>query len=203
VVGCVAAIGRKRPFTPGFFADNMPQLSTGDKAPAIVLPAIDGSTFDMSNLRGKKVILTFFRFSTCPLCNMRIRKIKQRWDEFSSDTVMVGVFDADVDDLRKRMKKHDAPFTIVADESYAAFESNGVSKSFGKFMWGAAKSPLTLLLATMRGYVPLTMSIAKLSTIPVDILIDESGHVVDAHYCKDTADHMSLDKMIAFSNGTL
>ena len=55
----------------------------------------------------------------------------------------------------------------------------------------------------MRGYVPLTMSIAKLSTIPVDILIDESGHVVDAHYCKDTADHMSLDKMIAFSNGTL
>ena len=123
----------------------MPQLSTGDKAPAIVLPAIDGSTFDMSNLRGKKVILTFFRFSTCPLCNMRIRKIKQRWDEFSSDTVMVGVFDADVDDLRKRMRKHDVPFTIVADESYAAFESNGVSKSFGKFMWGAAKYPLCLL----------------------------------------------------------
>jgi hypothetical protein len=27
--------------------------------------------------------------------------------------------------------------------------------------------------------------------------------VVDAHYCKDTADHMPLDKMIAFSNGTL
>ena len=40
----------------------MPQLSTGDNAPALILPAIDGSTFDMSNLKGKKVILTFFRF---------------------------------------------------------------------------------------------------------------------------------------------
>jgi peroxiredoxin len=181
----------------------MPQLSTGDNAPALILPAIDGSTFDMSNLKGKKVILTFFRFSTCPLCNMRIRKIKQRWSEFSSDAVMVGVFDAGIDELSKRMKKHDVPFTIVADESYAAFEANGVSKSFGKFMWGAAKSPFTLLQATLRGYVPLTMSIAKLSTIPVDVLIDEHGRVVEAHYCKDTADHMPLDKMIAFSNGTL
>ena len=38
---------------------------------------------------------------------------------------MVGVFDATIADLTKRMKKHDVLFTIVADESYAAFESNG------------------------------------------------------------------------------
>ena len=101
------------------------------------------------------------------------------------------------------MKKHDVPFTLVADESYDQFEANGVKKSFGKFMWGAAKSPLTLLQATLRGYVPLTMSISKLSTIPVDILIDEDGKVVEAHYCKDTADHLPLEKMIAFSHGQL
>ena len=116
---------------------------------------------------------------------------------------MVGVFDAGIEDLRKRMKKHDAPFTIVADESYASFEANGVTKSLGKFILGAAKSPITLLQATLRGYIPLTMSIAKLSTIPADILIDENGRVVDAHYCKDTSDHMSLEKMIAFSHGKI
>ena len=70
-------------------------INIGDKAPAIVLPAIDGSVFDLSKVKGKRVILTFFRFSSCPLCNMRIRKIKQRWGEFSEDTVMVGVFDAE------------------------------------------------------------------------------------------------------------
>jgi peroxiredoxin len=179
----------------------MAQLMVGDAAPEITLPAIDGSTFDMSNMRGKKVILTFFRFSSCPLCNMRIRRITQRWDEFSNDTVMVGVFDAGVGELQKRMKKHEVPFTLVADEHYDHFEKNGVKKSFGKFMWGAAKSPFTLLQATLRGYVPLTLSISKLSTIPADILIDEHGKVVEAHYCKDTADHMPIDRMIAFSKG--
>ena len=179
----------------------MPQIVTGDTAPEFTLPAIDGSTFNMADMKGKRVILTFFRFSTCPLCNMRIRRIVQRWNEFSKDAVMVAVFDAKVGDLQKRMKKHDAPFVVVADETYEQFNKNGVKKSFFKFMWGAMRSPLTLLQATLRGYVPLTLSISKLSTIPVDILIDEDGKVVEAHYCKDTADHLSLDRMIAFSNG--
>ena len=179
----------------------MPQIVTGDTAPQFTLPAIDGSTFNMADMKGKRVILTFFRFSTCPLCNMRIRRIVQRWNEFSKDAVMVAVFDAKVGDLQKRMKRHDAPFVVVADETYEQFNKNGVKKSFFKFMWGAMRSPLTLLQATLRGYVPLTLSISKLSTIPVDILIDEDGKVVEAHYCKDTADHLSLDRMIAFSNG--
>ena len=181
--------------------DNMTQIVTGDTAPQFSLPAIDGSTFNMADMIGKRVILTFFRFSTCPLCNMRIRRIVQRWNEFSKDAVMVAVFDAKVGELQKRMKKHDAPFVVVADETYEQFNRNGVKKSFFKFMWGALRSPLTLLQATLRGYVPLTMSISKLSTIPVDILIDEEGKVVEAHYCKDTADHLTLDRMIAFSNG--
>tara|TARA_S200000501_G_scaffold141961_1_gene134048 strand:- start:1062 stop:1604 length:543 start_codon:yes stop_codon:yes gene_type:complete len=179
----------------------MTQIVTGDTAPQFTLPAIDGSTFNMADMKGKRVILTFFRFSTCPLCNMRIRRIVQRWNEFSKDAVMVAVFDAKVGELQKRMKKHDAPFVVVADETYEQFNKNGVKKSFFKFMWGALRSPLTLLQATLRGYVPLTLSISKLSTIPVDILIDEEGKVVEAHYCKDTADHLSLDRMIAFSNG--
>ena len=179
----------------------MAQLSSGDEAPQFTLPAIDGSTFNMADMKGKRVILTFFRFSTCPLCNMRIRRIVQRWNEFSKDAVMVAVFDAKVGELQKRMKKHDAPFVVVADETYEQFNKNGVKKSFFKFMWGALRSPLTLLQATLRGYVPLTLSISKLSTIPVDILIDEEGKVVEAHYCKDTADHLPLERMIAFSNG--
>ncbi|MAS49440.1 MAG: peroxiredoxin, partial [Euryarchaeota archaeon] len=42
----------------------MPQLSVGDDAPQFTLPAIDGTTFDMSAMKGKRVILTFFRFSS-------------------------------------------------------------------------------------------------------------------------------------------
>ena len=90
----------------------MTRLKKGDPAPDISLPAIDGSTFEMSSMKGRRVILTFFRFSSCPFCNIRINRIMKRWDEFPDDAVMVGVFDAEVSDLAKRMAKHEPKFTI-------------------------------------------------------------------------------------------
>ena len=179
----------------------MPRLKTGDQAPLMVLPSIDGTTFDMSLMKGKRVIFTFFRFSSCPFCNIRIDRLMKRWEEFPEGTVMVGVFDAKIEELTKRMGKRDIPFTIVADETYEHFENSGVTKSFGKFMWGAMRSPLTFIQATVKGYVPMTFSISKMSTIPVDLLIGEDGKIVEAHYCKDTVDHIPIDRMISFAKG--
>ena len=77
------------------------RIEAGDKAPDLVLPSIDGNGVrDVCDER-KRVIFTFFRFSTCPFCNIRIDDIMKRWGEFHEDTVMVGVFDAKIDELTK------------------------------------------------------------------------------------------------------
>ena len=80
----------------------MNRQTSGDHAPQFSLPAIDGSTFNMADLKGKRVILTF-QILIVSLCNMRIRRIIQRWDEFSDDAVMVAVFDAKIGELQKRI----------------------------------------------------------------------------------------------------
>lgn len=180
----------------------MPRIEVGNPAPVINLPSIDGSTFDLQAMKGKRVILTFFRFDSCPFCNIRIHQLSKRWKDFPSDTVMVGIFDANIDVLTRRInKKHDVPFTIVADESYDTYTQNGVYKSLFRVLLAPLRRPLTMLHAMARGYVPLTLSMKKMSTIPVDILIDENGQVVKAHYCKDTVDHIPIDEMIAFAKG--
>ena len=179
----------------------MPQLQIGDEAPSIVLPSIDGTDFDLSSLKGKRVIMTFFRFDSCPFCNLRIHRLVKRWNDFPEDTVMVGIFDAKVSALKKRMKKHEVPFTLVADETYEHFLNNGVKKSIFRVMLAPLRAPLTFLETLFRGYVPMTMSLSKLSTLPVDILIDENGKIAKAHYCKDTVDHLPIDEMIEFAKG--
>ena len=188
-------------YTPCYAPMSM-RIEAGDKAPDLVLPSIDGTEFEMSAMKGKRVIFTFFRFSTCPFCNIRIDNILKRWGEFHEDTVMVGVFDAKIDELTRRMGKRGIPFTVVADETYQTYLDNGVEKSFARFMLGAMKSPLTMVKATLKGYIPMTLSLSKMSTLPVDMLIDEDGTVVEAHYCKDTVDHLPIDRLIAFSKGS-
>ena len=69
-------------------------------------------------------------------------------------------------------------------------------------MWGAMRSPITMIMDTLKGYIPMTLSISKMSTLPADILIDEEGKVVDAHYCKDTVDHLPIDRLISFASGS-
>lgn len=41
--------------TPG-----QPELKAGDRAPEFTLPATDGRTYSLSNLRGKAVVLAWF-----------------------------------------------------------------------------------------------------------------------------------------------
>ena len=72
---------------------------------------------------------------------MRIDRIVKRWDEFADDTVMVGVFDADIGDLRKRMGERGIPFTILADGDYELFTRHGVEKSFLRFVWEPSDPP--------------------------------------------------------------
>ena len=45
------------------------KLKIGDKIDEMSLPSIDGTTFDLATLKGKKALISFYRFSSCPfLC---------------------------------------------------------------------------------------------------------------------------------------
>ncbi|MBT4802473.1 MAG: redoxin domain-containing protein [Euryarchaeota archaeon] len=64
----------------------MPKIVSGDPIPNIILSSIDGKEYDISSANGKRIILTFYRFETCPFCNIK------RWSEFNEETVMIGIF---------------------------------------------------------------------------------------------------------------
>tara|TARA_B100001939_G_scaffold76587_1_gene64586 strand:+ start:4593 stop:4742 length:150 start_codon:yes stop_codon:yes gene_type:complete len=42
------------------------KLQKGDKITEINLPSIDGKNFSFNKIKGKKTLLTFYRFATCP-----------------------------------------------------------------------------------------------------------------------------------------
>ena len=114
---------------------------------------------------------------------------------------MVGVFDAELSDLAKKMTKHNLKFTVVADESYQHFLAHGVEKSILRVLLAPIRAPITTFSAILKGYIPTTLSLSKMSTLPVDVLIDEEGTVIEAHYCRDTVDHLPIDRLISFAKG--
>ena len=62
------------------------------QAPNFQLPSIDGSLVNLHQFRGKKVYLTFNRWSSCPFCGLTTNRIVQRSKILQSkgiETIMV------------------------------------------------------------------------------------------------------------------
>ena len=97
------------------------RLSKGDVINNLNLPAITGKNFDIKEISGKKTLLTFYRFATCPFCNLRIYEMQKRFTELENKLNVVAIFDSPIDFLIKSMKKHDTSFTILADENFEYF----------------------------------------------------------------------------------
>lgn len=170
----------------------------GDKLSHIQLPAIDGSTFDSMSMSGKPFMLSFFRFASCPFCNLRVHQLVQRYAEFGDDFNMVAIFDSPLENLVHHTDKHKAPFPILADESNKYYREYGIEHSVTGMLKGMIFRMPTLLKSMFMGNVPLTFK-GSLITMPADFLIDREGIIQTAYYGKDEGDHLPFEQVKAFS----
>ncbi len=102
------------------------RLTKGDSVANIVLPAIDGTEFNLENLKGKRYMLSFFRFASCPFCNLRVHELVSRYKEFGEYFTIVAIFDSPLANLQKHASGHQAPFPILANESNQYYQTYGI-----------------------------------------------------------------------------
>ena len=55
------------------------KINKGDTLEEISLPKPDGSIFNLSETKGKKVLLTFYRIAGCSFCNLRLNELNKRF----------------------------------------------------------------------------------------------------------------------------
>jgi peroxiredoxin len=172
--------------------------ATGEKATHIKLPAIDGSIFDTGSLVNKPFMLSFFRFATCPFCNLRVHELVQRFAEFGDDFTVVAVFDSPLDNLVRHAEGHKAPFPILADESNQYYREYSIERSISGVLKGMLFRMPTLMKSMSMGYVPTTIK-GNITTMPADFLIDRNGVIQMAHYGNDEGNHVPFEQAKAFS----
>ena len=56
----------------------------GDMIVDVELPALSGKTVNTADLRGKRYMLSFFRFAGCPFCNLRVHALTKVYDDLKA-----------------------------------------------------------------------------------------------------------------------
>jgi peroxiredoxin len=124
-----------------------PALAVGEKAPDFELPDQDGRRVELSDFtKAGRVVLVFFRTSSCPNCRGQFREWMTRQADFKYSRVSVVAVGRVTPEEAKSME---LPFTVLCDTDLAVARKYGLIHEKGYLFQDIAR-PATLILGTDR-----------------------------------------------------
>lgn len=175
-------------------------IEVGAPAPDFEVPVLGGGVASLAALKGRKVWLAFFRYASCPLCNLRVHRMIERYPALAAQGLaIVAVFQSPLDRMAQFVGRQAPPFPLVSDPSESLYRLYGVGTSLAGLV--APRVIAGLVRAGREGFHAGRPD-GTLSRIPADFLIDEDGRVADAFHGRDIGDHIPFDRVERFV-GTL
>ena len=180
------------------------KLRDGNTAIDFEVEDIDGNQVILSSYFGRPILLSFYRYASCPLCNIRLNELIHRFPRYK-DAGLDGIafFQSPLESIQKYVtSKHEIPFPIIADPSHEIYQKYGVTSS----RWGYIKGLFRFhrfIKAFRNGYWIGKMENMH-TLIPADFLIHNSKEV-KAYYGKHMGDHIpfrEIDEFLDLTSGS-
>ncbi len=119
-------------------------VTEGDPAPDFRLPADDGRTYSLKDLRGQKVVLYFYPKDDTPGCTKEACSFRDNLARVTSKgAIVLGVSKDDLDSHAKFRKKYSLTFPLLSDTEGKVLEAYGVWKEkslYGKTFMGVERT---------------------------------------------------------------
>ena len=171
------------------------RLKKGSSALEFSITDIFGKKISLTDYSDQKLMLSFYRYASCPLCNLRVDQLIQEYDKLSSNGLsMIAFFQSPKESILKYVGKQDAPFPIIADLDRKIYKLYGVEHSWIGYIRGGLSR--TMFRALKSGFRFGKME-GKRDLLPADFLIKDFK-VHTAFYGKKISDHIPLEEIEAF-----
>jgi thioredoxin-dependent peroxiredoxin len=174
------------------------RLKPGDKAVPFSVETIEGKTISLEMFAGKPLLLMFYRYASCPMCNLRLRDFAQHYRRLHERGLeVVALFHSPARNIRRNAGKQQAPFPLVADPQFKVYRDYGVETSWPRFF-------LSMLLPSF--YIDWIRSMRygfwggvdwQMGKMPADFLIGPDGRILKTHYGREIGDHLAVKEVEA------
>ena len=149
-------------------------LQVGDVAPAFSLPDQNGSTVELSQFHGQRVVIYFYPKDDTPGCTKEACNFRDQWALFEQHNIAVlGISKDGASSHSKFIDKYSLPFTLLTDgepcpvaESYGSY---GLKKFMGKEYMGMMRHTFVV---DPEGRIEKAYLKVKAETMADDILTD-------------------------------
>lgn len=169
------------------------RLKPGDKAVPFSTETIEGKKIALQSFAGKPLLLMFYRYASCPMCNLRLRDFAQHYPRLHKRGLeVVAFFHSPGSSIRRNAGKQNYPFPFVPDPQFKIYKDYGVETSWPRFF-------LSMLLPGF--YVDWIRSMRygfwggvdwQMGKMPADFLIGPDGYILQTHYGREIGDHLAV-----------
>jgi thioredoxin-dependent peroxiredoxin len=123
-------------------------LQENDVAPDFELPADDGSTVRLSDLRGRKVVLFFYPRANTPGCTTEACEFRDHLPQIEEQgAVVLGISPDEVKDLMKFRDAQGLSYRLLADRDHQVAEQYGVwaeKSRYGRTYMGVERTTFVI-----------------------------------------------------------
>jgi len=176
------------------------KLKNRDKAPHFSVVDINGEKVEINKENGQKILLSFFRYSGCPWCNLAIYRLTQMAPDLEEQGVKVVCFvqSSREDIVKNVINRHDPtpPFTIVPDPDKVVYDLYAVEENALKYFTSLRKAPKWIYSSYKLHFKQPEVD-GSVTLVPAQFLIDSDGTIIKVHYGTDYADDMTYSEIKA------
>jgi thioredoxin-dependent peroxiredoxin len=171
-------------------------LRQGAIAPDFQTRDLFGQPVRLAELKGRPVLLSFMRYASCPMCNLRVRELVLAHERLAREgLVMLLVFQSSAASMRQHVGRQDAPFALIPDPDMALYRLYEVERG-----WAGLLAPGNLLQAARalaKGFLPGRVD-GPVDRLPADFLIAPDGRIELTFYARAAGEHVPLADVSAW-----
>ena len=164
------------------FKEGNNALKLGQAAPRFELPNQQGKSTSLSDLLAKgPVVVTFYRGSWCPYCNLQLRALQARLTDIHDlGAELVAISPEVPDDSLSKNEISEMEFTVLSDQDAKVAAEFGVAWEVPEFVLEHMKVDRKLDIETINN------GNANIMPIPATFVLNQAGEVtwrfVDVDY---------------------
>jgi peroxiredoxin Q/BCP len=177
------------------------RLREGQPAPLFEGYDLYGRYVNLAHYAGRMVLVSFYRAAICPLCNVRLWHMANRYATYQQMGLeIIGFVESHADIAHQYLDRMPLPFPLIPDRYRAIYSLYGLESSLPKTLLARVKRWRVYREAARLGiggndWENLTQFDGQFSRMPGDFLLGPDLIIRRAHYGSDAGDFMLFSEL--------
>lgn len=177
------------------------KISPSQEAPNFTVKDVNGTTVNLADYKGKKMMLTFYRNVGCPVCNLRFHELQAQADSFKAKgLILLAIYESTAENMKQYLEGENPYALMIPNPEQDLYKLYDIDRSMGKMMKGMFHGAMIKMGKGKKLFKRQIKQDGNSNRIGADFLINENGKVQTAYYGKYIGDHLPMSEIKNFIN---